>query len=243
MYSYIIIILPLRSLLAKTSSSTSQTTKADTGSTQTDVVPAQNDAASSMANDVQRDNNVLTKQDTGSNPVEGLGPEPNNLGQGATKDNQSNHDHTSNHVPTSLHGSTSNLHRSSSQESLSGHSEKWKHVTHNRPKAVDALRGSRRLRGTATSNKVSGTSDPHGYLIISRASRDTRDEDMLEWIENLDVNIIDFTRASHKEARSKLFVLTVNIREYHGLINPELWPANIQISRYIVPKAQREIVA
>ena len=66
---------------------------------------------------------------------------------------------------------------------------------------------------------------------------------MLEWIENLDVNIIDFTRASHIEARSKSFVLTVNIREYHRLLNPDLWPANIQISRYIIPKAQREIVA
>ena len=80
-------------------------------------------------------------------------------------------------------------------------------------------------------------------MFISRVSRDTRDEDMLEWIENLDVNIIDFTRASHKEARSKSFVLTGNIREYHRLINPDLWLANIQISRYIVPKAQREIVA
>ena len=48
-------------LLAKTSSSTSQATKPDTCSTQTDGVPAQNDAASSMANGVQSDNNVLTK--------------------------------------------------------------------------------------------------------------------------------------------------------------------------------------
>ena len=159
--------------MAKTSSSTSQTTKADTGSTQTDGVPAQNDVASSMANGVQSDNNVLTKQDIGSKPPEGLGPEPDNPGQSATKDNQSYLNHTSNHVPTSLHGSTSNTHRSSSQvslNSLSGHSEKWKHVTHNRPKAVDALRGSRRLRGTATSNKISGTSDPHGYLFISCVS-------------------------------------------------------------------------
>ena len=53
--------IPLRSLLAKTSSSTSQTTKADTGSTHTDVVPAQNDASSSMANGVQSDNNVVIK--------------------------------------------------------------------------------------------------------------------------------------------------------------------------------------
>ena len=77
-------------------------------------------------------------------------------------------------------------------------------------------------RGTATSNKVSNTSDLDSYLFISRISRDTRDEDMLEWIENLNVNIIDFTRASHNEARNKSFVLTVNIREYHKLINPDL---------------------
>ena len=70
-------------LLEKTSSSTSQATKADSGSTQTDGVPAQNDAASSMANSVQSDNNVLTKQDTGSKPPESLGPESNNPGQSA----------------------------------------------------------------------------------------------------------------------------------------------------------------
>ena len=92
------------------------------------------------------------------------------------------------HGPTSPYGSSNNLHRVSSQVSLDaidGHqnSVKWKRVSHNRPKANDSLRGSRRLHGTASSNKVSGTSDPHGYLFISRISRDTNDEDMLEWIE------------------------------------------------------------
>ena len=71
--------------------------------------------------------------------------------------------------PNSPYGSSNNLHRASSQVSLDavgGHqnSEKWKRVSHNRPKANDSLRGSRRRHGTASSNKVSGTSDPMDTL-------------------------------------------------------------------------------
>ena len=129
-----------------------------------------------MANGAQIDNNVRTKHDTANNPPEGLGSEPVNPGQGTRITKVITTIPVTMFLPA-MHGSTSNFHRSSSQvslNSLSGHSDKWKHVTHNRPKADDAL------RGTATSNKVSGTSDPHGYLFISRVSRDTRDEDMLE---------------------------------------------------------------
>ena len=233
--------IPLSSLLSKKSSSTSRATKVDAGDPQSGTTQPSDGAASSMCSGPQSDVSDVPEHVTSNNNADGH-DDTNNHGpnndQGAA----------SIHGPTTPYGSSNNLHRVSSQVSLDaggGHQnkEKWKRVSHNRPKANDSLRGSRRLHGTASSNKVSGTSDPHGYLFISRISRDTKDEDMLEWIENLDVNIIDFTRASHIEARSKSFVLTVNIREYHRLLNPDLWPANIQISRYIIPKAQREIVA
>ena len=60
--------------------------------------------------------------------------------------------------------------------------------------------------GTATSYTISRTSNPHGYLFMYHVSGDTRDEDMPEWIENLNVNIIDFRRASYNEASRKSFV-------------------------------------
>ena len=85
--------------------------------TQTDAVHvhAPNDAASSMANDapsvmamfslnMTREATLLKVMAPGM-----LIPD---------RVPQSNHDHTSNQSPTSLHGSTSNLHRSSSQVSL-----------------------------------------------------------------------------------------------------------------------------
>ena len=42
------------------------------------------------------------------------------------------------------------------------------------------LTRNRRVYGTANSSKVRGTSDPHGYLWISRVHQDTEDDDMLE---------------------------------------------------------------
>ena len=233
--------IPLSSLLSKKSSSTSRGTQVDAGDPQSGTARTSDGAASSMCSGPQSDVSDVPEHVTSNSNADGHDDTNNhgpNSDQGAA----------SIHGPTTPYGSSNNLHRVSSQVSLDavgGHQnkEKWNRVSHNRPKANDLLRGSRRLHGTASSNKVSGTSDPHGYLFISRISRDTKDEDMLEWIENLDVNIIDFTRASHIEARSKSFVLTVNIREYHRLLNPDLCPANIQISRYIIPKAQREIVA
>ena len=234
--------IPLSSLLSiKKSSSTSRATKFDAGDPQSGTPRTSNGAATSMCSGPQSDVSNVQEHVTSNNNAVGH-DDTNNYGpnndQGAA----------SIHGPTTPYGSSNNLHRVSSQVSLDavgGHqnNEKWKRVSHNRPKANDSVCGSRRLHGTASNNKVSETSDLHGYLFISRISRDTKDEDMLVWIENLDVNIIDFTRASHIEARSKYFVLTVNIREYHKLLNPDLWPANIQIFRYIIPKAQREIVA
>ena len=63
-------LVPLRSLLSITPGSTSQATMVDTESTHNDYVPSTNDAASSMANSAQSDNNVLTIHDTESNPPE-----------------------------------------------------------------------------------------------------------------------------------------------------------------------------
>ena len=219
--------IPLSSLLSKKSSSTSQTTKVDAGDPQSGTARTSDGAASSMFSGPQSDVSDAPKHVTSNNNTDGHDDTNNhgpNSDQGAT----------SIHGPTSPYGSSNNIHRISSQVSLDAfgrhqNSEKWKRVSHNRPKANDSLRGSRRLHGTASSNKVSGTSDPHGYLFISCISRDTKDEDMLEWIENLNVNIIDFTRASHIEARSKSFVLTVNIRGSHRLLNPDLWHANIPL--------------
>ena len=108
----------------------------------------------------------------------------------------------------------------------------WKY--RNRCRNVDNphLTRNRRVHGTANSSKVTGTFDHHGYFWISCVHKDTEDDDMLEWVANMKVNIIEFVRTSHDNAKSKSFILTVPFGQFHRLLNPEIWPTNVEVSRF-----------
>ena len=75
----------------------------------------------------------------------------------------------------------------------------WQNVDRNRRRNVEhpRLTKNRRVHGTANSSKVTGTSDPHGYFWISGVYQVTEVDDMLEWVSNMNVNIIEFVRTSH----------------------------------------------
>ena len=142
------------------------------------------------------------------------------------------------------------MRRTSSQPSLEStgninSSDTWQNVDRNRPRNVymynPRLTRSRRVHGTANSSKVTGTSDPHGYLWISRVHKDTEDDDMLEWVANMKVNIIEFVRTSHDNAKSKSFKLTVPFGQFHRLLNPEIWPTNVEVSRFRFPRDRDNI--
>ena len=154
------------------------------------------------------------------------------VGEGASGDSQQQQ-HRRHHggaLPIQFNGGPSDsLRRSSSQQSLEStgninNSDTWQNVDRNKRRNVDipCLTRSRRVHGTANSSKVTGTSDPTGYLWISRVHKDTEDDDMLEWVANIKVNIIKFVRTLHDNAKSKLFKLTVPFGQFHRLLNPEI---------------------
>ena len=136
------------------------------------------------------------------------------------------------------------LQRSGSQMSVgstSNNTRRWDHVPRNNRNRRNNQYGSKRVHGTAVSMNVKGASKPNRQLFISRVGRDTADDDMRHWIENLDVNIIDFERLSHDDARNKSYLLTVSKNEYFRLFDPRFWPANIVVTPYVPPKASDNI--
>ena len=172
-------------------------------------------------------------------------------GEGASGDSQQQQQrmHNGGALPIQfINGPSDSLRRTSSQQSLEStgninNSDTWQNVDRNRRRNVDnpRLTRSRRVHGTANSSKVTGTSDPHGYLWISRVHKDTEDDDMHEWVANMKVNIIEFVRTSHDEAKSKSFKLTVPFGQFHRLLNPEIWPTNVEVSRFRFPRDRDNI--
>ena len=172
-------------------------------------------------------------------------------GEGASGDSQQQQHrmHHSGALPIQFNGGPyDSLRRTSSQQSVEStgninNSDTWQNVDRNKRRNVDnpCLTRSRRVHGTANSSKVTGTSDPHGYLWISRVHKDTEDDDKLEWVANMNVNIIEFVRTSHDNAKSKLFKLTVPFGQFHRLLNPEIWPTNVKVSRFRFPRNRDNI--
>ena len=173
-------------------------------------------------------------------------------GEGASGDSQQlqHRTHNGGARPKQLNDSSNDsLRRTSSQQSLestgnnNNNSDTWQNVDRNRRRNIEhpRLTRNRRVHGTANSSKVTGTSDPHGYLWISRVHQDTEDDDMLEWVTNMNVNIIEFVRTSHDNAMSKSFKLTVPFRQFHRLLNPEIWPTNVEVGRFRFPRDRNNI--
>ncbi len=98
----------------------------------------------------------------------------------------------------------------------------------------------RRLEGTAQSGSTVKGAPPrvrNWHLFVSRVSQDTADEDMVAWIREQNVNIIDFERVSHDDSMYKSFKITLPISDYMTLFNPSIWPAGVCIARYVPPRS------
>ena len=57
----------------------------------------------------------------------------------------------------------------------------------------------------------------------------------------MNVNIIEFVRTLHDNAMSKSFKLTVPFRQFYRLLNPEIWPTNVEVGRFRFPRDRDNI--
>ena len=76
-----------------------------------------------------------------------------------------------------------------------------------------------------------------GQMFISRVDRETSDDNMRDCISEQKINIINFERLSHDDAKYKSYKLIVSVSDYVSLYKPSQWPVGISISKYHPPKA------
>ena len=94
-----------------------------------------------------------------------------------------------------------------------------------------------RIQGTVSGSNVKGAPLPTRSMFISRVDRETSDDNMRDWISKQKINIINFERLSHDDAKYKSYKLIVSVSDYVSLCKPSQWPVGICISKYHPPKA------
>ena len=105
---------------------------------------------------------------------------------------------------------------------------------------MDRFLNRNSVHGTAATTKVKGATAPPDELFISRVHGDTTEADMADYIQDLDVHIIDLELTSHYEARNRSFKLTVNKNDFYKLLDASLWPDGVKVGRYRKSRNDRE---
>ena len=80
-------------------------------------------------------------------------------------------------------------------------------------------------------------------MYISRVDREMSDDNMRDWISTQKINIINFERLSHDDAKYKSYKLIVSVSAYVSLCKPSQWPVGICISKFYPPKATEIMVS
>ena len=82
-----------------------------------------------------------------------------------------------------------------------------------------------RIQGTVSGSNVKGVPLPTRSMFISRVDRETSDDNMRDWISKQKINIINFERLSHDDAKYKSYKLIVSVSDYVSLCKPSQWPS------------------
>ena len=70
------------------------------------------------------------------------------------------------------------------------------------------------ITGTAAAGSVKGSFRNATDMFVSRVQQSTSDNDMMEFVQNKGVNLLDFQRMSHPESKFKSFKLTLSVPDY-----------------------------
>ena len=105
------------------------------------------------------------------------------------------------------HGEGKGLSRSNSQSSVASSNNhengKWE-LTKQYVKNIQK-RHRKDIKGTVNSGTVKGAPAPTRYMFIYRVDPATEDDALKQWISETKVNILDFERVSHGDAKFKSF--------------------------------------
>ena len=69
-------------------------------------------------------------------------------------------------------------------------------------------------------------------MFISKVSKETDDKEMNNFIELLQVTVLELVCVSHDDSIYKSFKLTVYPEDYKKIFGPYLWPSGVCIRKY-----------
>ena len=81
--------------------------------------------------------------------------------------------------------------------------------------------------GVRNGSKIKGAPRPRWNMFISKVSKETDDKEMKNFIELLQVTVLELVRVSHDDSVHKSFKLTVYPEDYKKIYDPHLWPAGL----------------
>ena len=85
------------------------------------------------------------------------------------------------------------------------------------------------ITGTDAAGSVKGSFRNATDMFVSRVQRLTSDNDMMEFMQNKGVNLLDFLRMSHPDSKFKSFKLTFSVTDYMFLYDSSQWPHGVDI--------------
>ena len=91
--------------------------------------------------------------------------------------------------------------------------------------------------GVRNGSKIKGAPRPRWNMFISKVSKETDDKEMKNFIELLQVTVLELVRVSHDDSVYKSFKLTVYPEDYKKIYDPHLWPAGVCIRKYRLPNS------
>ena len=96
------------------------------------------------------------------------------------------------------------------------------------------------LKGTGgTTGGVSGATERVRHLFIKNVTWETEDSAVLKLIEEKGFDIREFKALAHPNALSKSFKLSVPASQFDRLFDATIWPSDVLIRSYQVPKAEQ----
>ena len=88
------------------------------------------------------------------------------------------------------------------------------------------------ITGTAAAGSVKGLFRNATDMFVSRVQQSTSDNDMMEFVQNKGVNLLNYQQMSYADFTFKSFKLTLSVLDYMFLHDSSQWPDGVRIEKY-----------
>ena len=88
------------------------------------------------------------------------------------------------------------------------------------------------IKGTASSSKLRGAPEPSRDLFVYRVTKETVQDDLMEYLKDKHIQPRDIEKLSNTEAKFSSFRVEVKVSELDTLLDPNFWPEGVCVRRF-----------